>query len=303
MRMRAEARFTTPFTLVVYMAALMVLVVPARADKLVLKDGRVFYGTIHDERDSLIRYLDRFDRPRKVAAAEVDTIHYDSKAVQGRVKVAFRKGQPKDRSGFFRLRHSEELDLDVDYATDSVSEVDLFFRNHAHVRVLPGARFRVSEAPRAEDGAVEFELMAGRILVTANQAKAVVRISTTGGIGVGRGNFQMAIHAVEADSAVMVSCLNGLCGVQQSRENPGELVVDPGQATSLARKQGTFEPQAPDSLEVAALGRLAANVAQYRFSEIEYPKLGYLPKAITGLGFMVFFYGSAIGILNYVNNI
>jgi len=41
----------------------------------------------------------------------------------------------------------------------------------------------------------------------------------------------------------------------------------------------------------------------YLFSEVEYPKIGYLPKAITGLGFMVFFYGTAIGILDYVNHI
>ena len=50
------------------------------ADKLVLKDGKAVFGTITDERDSLIRYFDRFDRPRKLAAALVDTIHYDAKA-------------------------------------------------------------------------------------------------------------------------------------------------------------------------------------------------------------------------------
>jgi hypothetical protein len=44
-------------------------------------------------------------------------------------------------------------------------------------------------------------------------------------------------------------------------------------------------------------------MGHYRFSVIEYPKIGYLPKAITGLGFMVFFYGTAIGILDYVNHI
>lgn len=285
--------------------SLLVLLAPssARADKLILKDGKVIYGSIADERDSLIRYYDRYDRPRKLAASQVDTIHYDSKQVLGQVKVAFRKGQPKDRSGFFRLRHSEELDLDADYATDSASELDLFFLNHAHVRVLPGARFRILEAPKSPGDPMEMELEAGRVLVSANHSKALVRILTPGGIGVGRGDFQMAIRSLPADSTVLVSCLKGLCGVQDSRENPGELVVDPGQATGFARKQGTFEPQVPDPAEVAALGAQAANVGHYRFSEIEYPKIGYLPKAITGLGFMVFFYGTAIGILDYVNNI
>lgn len=286
-------------------ALLLALLLPsaASADKLVLKGGKVIYGSVTDERDSLIRYYDRYDRPRKLASSQVDTIHYDSKEILGKVKVAFRKGQPKDRSGFFRLKHSEELDLDAEYVTDSISELDLFFLNHAHVRVLPGARFRILEAPKSPGDGMEMELEAGRVLVSANHAKALVRIVTPGGIGVGRGDFQMAIRALPADSTVLVSCLRGLCGVQESRQNPGELVVDPGQATGFARKQGTFEPQVPDSSEVAALGAQAANVGHYRFSEIEYPRIGYLPKAITGLGFMVFFYGSAIGILNYVNSI
>lgn len=285
------------------LAWLLLAALPARADKLVLKDGTVAYGTITDERDSVIRYFDRYDRPRKLRASSLDTIHYDSRQVRGRVKVAFRKGQPKDHSGFFRLRHSEELDLDVEYATDTASELDLFFRNHAHVRVLSGARFRILEAPGSDGDPVEIELLAGRVLVSSNNPRALARVITPGGIGVGRGNFQLAIRSEPADSSVLASCLRGLCGMQESRESPGELVVDPGQATSLARRRGTFEPQPPDPAEVALLGAQAANVAQYRFSEVEYPKIGYLAKAITGLGFMVFFYGSAIGILDYVNNI
>jgi hypothetical protein len=276
---------------------------PVRADKLVLKDGRAVFGTITDERDSLIRYFDRYDRPRRLKASEVDTIHYDSRKVQGKVKVAFRKGQPKDRSGLFRLRHSEDLDLDAEYRTDSLSELDLFFRNGVHLRVLAGSHFRVLEAPRSKDGPVDVELYSGRVLASGSGAEALARISTPGGVGVGRGAFQSAVRAGAKDSSILVSCLRGLCGVQETLANPGELVVEPGQVTGLGRKEGVFEPRDPDPAEVEELRSLAAKVGHYRFSEIEYPKIGYLPKAITGLGFMVFFYGSAIGILNYVNNI
>lgn len=276
---------------------------PVRADKLVLKDGRAVFGTITDERDSLIRYFDRYDRPRRMKASEVDTIHYDSRKVHGRVKVAFRKGQPKDRSGLFRLRHSEELDLDAEYATDSTTELDLFFRNGVHLRVLSGSRFRVLEAPRSKGGPADIELFEGRVLASGLGAEALVRISTPGGVGVGRGEFQSAVRSGARDSSILVSCLKGLCGVQETLSNPGELVVEPGRVTGLGRREGVFEPRDPDPAEVEELERLSAKVGRYRFSEIEYPKIGYLPKAITGLGFMVFFYGSAIGILHYVNNI
>lgn len=275
----------------------------ARADRLVLKDGKVIYGRVTDERDSLIRYFDRYDRPRRLAASLVDTLNYDSRGVHGDVKVAFRKGQPKDRSGFFRLKHSEELDLEVEYHTDSASELDLFFLNGAHVRVLPGAHFRVDDAPGDEDDPMELTLFSGRVLVTSTGPKALVRAATPGGLGVGRGVFQLVLRAEPADSSLLVSCIKGLCGAQESAENPGELVVDPGQSMALGKRQGTFEPREPDAAEVAYLRALAANVGHYRFSPIEYPRIGYLPKAITGLGFMVFFYGTAIGVLNYVNNI
>lgn len=285
------------------LAALALLPDGAAADKLILKDGKAVYGTITDERDSLIRYFDRYDRPRRLEAARVDTIHYDADAVEGRVKVAFRKGQPGDHTGFFRLKHSEELDLDVEYRTDSASELDLFFRNNAHVRVLPECGFRVEKAPRSEEVPAEIALLSGRMLITSGDPKALVRIVTPGGVGVGRGVFQIAVQADSADSSLLVSCLKGLCGVQESRDNPGELVVEPGQATSVSRKSGVFEPREADPERVRMLGALAANVGHYRFSRIEYPKPGYLPRAIAGLGFMVFFYGSAIGILDYVNNI
>lgn len=278
-------------------------VVPARADKLTLKTGKIIFGSITDERDSLIRYFDRFERPRKIAAVEVDTIHYDSKPVRGLVKVAFRKGQTKDRTGFFRLRYSEELDLEVEYKTDSIGELDLFFRNNVHVRVLPHSRFRVAKAPKGPKDPLVIELTAGRIMATATQADAFVRVVTPYGIAVGRGAFQAGMAAAPADSSLQVFCLRGLTGVQETAESPGELVVDEGKAVNLFRKEGVFDRKEPDAGDQERFAVLSAHMGHYRFSGIEYPKIGYLPKALTGLGFMVFFYGTAVGILDYVNHI
>jgi hypothetical protein len=275
----------------------------AWADKLILKNGKTVFGSITDERDSLIRYFDRFERPRKIPAVQVDTIHYDSKEVRGPVKVAFRKGQPKDRSGFFRIRHSEELDLDVEYKTDSVAELDLFFRNNVHVRVLPNSQFRVTKAPRSAKDPLVLELTAGRIIATSSQEEALVRVVTPWGLAVGRGNFQAGAASSPTDSALLVMCLRGLTGVQETAESPGELVVDEGKSVSLVKKEGVFNRKDPDPGEEKRFRQLAANMGRYRFSGVEYPKIGYLPKAITGLGFMVFFYGTAIGILDYVNHI
>ncbi|HLP40278.1 MAG TPA: hypothetical protein VK465_02115 [Fibrobacteria bacterium] len=275
----------------------------ARADRLVLKDGKVIFGTVTDEKDSLVRYFDRYDRPRKLAASALDTLIYDAEAVQGLVKVAFRKGRPGDRSGLFRLRHSEELDLEAEYRTDSLSELDLFFRNDIHVRMLPGSYFKVLKAAKGKDDRVEVELFAGRALVTSAGDGALVRVFTPGGVGVGRGVFQFVIRSHAADSSLSLTCLRGLCGTQASRDNPGELVVEAGGSMAVARKDGIFQPGEPDSAEVKELAHLAAQVGHYRFSPIEYPRIGYLPRAITGFGFMLFFYGSAIGILDYVNNI
>jgi hypothetical protein len=277
--------------------------VPARADKLTLKTGKAIYGSITDERDSLIRYFDRFDRPRKIAAAEVDTIHYDSKAVRGLVKVAFRRGQTRDRTGFFRLRYSEELDLDVEYKTDSIGELDLFFRNNVHARVLPNSRFRVAKAPKSAKDPLVIELISGRMLATGSQEETLVRIVTPYGITVGRGAFQAGMAASASDSSLQVFCVRGLTGVQETAESPGELVVDAGKSVSLFRKEGVFNRREPDAGEEERFASLSSNMGHYRFSGIEYPKIGYLPKAITGLGFMVFFYGTAIGILDYVNHI
>jgi len=282
---------------------LLLATLSVQADKLVLKDGRIIFGTITDEKDSLIKYYDRYERPRKIAAAQVDTIHYDTKEMRGLVKVAFRKGQPKDRSGYFRIRQSEELDLDVEYATDSISELDLFFRNNVHVRVLPGSRFKVIKAPKSTKDPLQIALYVGRILATSSQDEALARFSTPWGIGVGRGKFQAGVVASVSDSSLLVMCMHGLTGVQESMDSPGEVVVEEGKSVSLVKKEGIFNRKDSDPEIERKLTALAANMEHYLFSEVEYPKIGYLPKAITGLGFMVFFYGTAIGILDYVNHI
>lgn len=285
------------------LAAVLCLASAARADRLVLKDGTVVFGTVVDEKDSLIRYYDRYERPRKIGAGLVDTLNYDSRDVRGLVKVAFRKGQTRDRSGYFRIRHSEELDLDVEYKTDSAAELDLFFRDDVHIRVLPNSHFKVARAPKDDDDPLVFELRAGRILATAGQSKALVRVVTAAGIGVGRGIFQAGVAAAPADSSMQVLCLRGLVGVQESEKSPGELVVEEGKSVGLARKEGVFDRRDPDPHVESRFRSLAANMGHYKFSPIGYPGIGYLPKAITGLGFMVFFYGTAIGILDYVNHI
>jgi hypothetical protein len=81
------------------------------------------------------------------------------------------------------------------------------------------------------------------------------------------------------------------------------LVVDEGKSVGVARRQGVFDRRAPDEKEELFFRDLAANMGHYRFAPVVYPGVGYLPKALTGLGFMVFFYGTAVGILDYVNHI
>jgi hypothetical protein len=102
---------------------------------------------------------------------------------------------------------------------------------------------------------------------------------------------------------MQIMCLRGLTGAQETPQSPGELVVEEGKSVGLIRREGVFDRRAPDGREEEFFRSLAANMGHYRFSRIEYPGIGYLPKAITGLGFMVFFYGTAIGILDYVNHI
>lgn len=94
-----------------------------------------------------------------------------------------------------------------------------------------------------------------------------------------------------------------MAGIQETHDSPGELVVEVAKPVGIYRREGVFNRMDPDPDEEARFLKLAANMGRYRFSEVEYPKIGYLPKAITGLGFMVFFYGTAIGILDYVNHI
>jgi hypothetical protein len=282
---------------------LLWLAAPARADRMVLKDGEVIFGRVTDEKDSIVRYYDRYDRPKRLQASSVDTLTYDSRDVHGLVKVAFRKGHTADRTGLFRIRHSEELDLEVEYKTDSAGELDLFFRNEVHVRVMPNSRFKIAKAPKDADDPLLFELKAGRILATSPQREALVRVLTPGGIAVGRGEFQAGVVSSPSDSSMQIMCLRGLTGAQETAQSPGELVVEEGKSVGLIRKEGVFDRRAPDGSEEAFFNALAANMGHYRFSPIAYPGIGYLPKAITGLGFMVFFYGTAIGILDYVNHI
>jgi hypothetical protein len=287
---------------IVFVATLC-LACPARADRLVLKDGQTIFGRVIDESDSVIRYFDRYDRPRKLASARIDTLEYDSRDVQGLVKVAFRKGQTRDRTGHFRIRHSEELDLEVEYKTDSSAELDLFFRNQVHVRVLPDSRFKVVKAPKGAADPLLFELKSGRILATSPSSEALVRIVTPWGIGVGRGAFQAGVVSASGDSSMQILCLHGLTGAQESMQSPGELVVEEGKSVRLARKESLFDRRTPDAGEDRFFRALAVNMGHYRFSPVRYPGIGYLPKALTGLGFMVFFYGTAIGVLDYVNHI
>jgi hypothetical protein len=300
---RAGARSPSIRELAAAACLVLCLAPPARADRMVLKGGEVIFGRVTDEKDSVVRYYDRFDRPKGVAASSVDTLTYDSREVHGLVKVAFRKGHTEDRTGLFRIRHSEELDLEVEYRTDSAGELDLFFRNEVHVRVMPGSRFKIAKAPKDADDPLLFELKSGRILATSPQREALVRVLTPGGIAVGRGEFQAGVVSSPSDSSMQIMCLRGLTGAQETAQSPGELVVEEGKSVGLIRKEGVFDRRAPDGGEEAFFRALSANMGHYRFSPIAYPGIGYLPKAITGLGFMVFFYGTAIGILDYVNHI
>jgi hypothetical protein len=238
-----------------------------------------------------------------LAAARVDSLIYDVDQVKGRVKVAFRKGQPKDRSGFVLLRHSEDLDLEVEYRTDSASELDLFFKNRAHVRILPGTSFRVAKAPKRLEDVLEIELRGGEALVAGHGPKTLIRVQTPGGIAVGRAASLFALQSRSQDSSLTVLCLKGLVGIQENAKSPGELAAEPLKALSYGREEGIFRPQNPDSVQVNAMRQRSQNLLRYRLESVEYPPIGYFPKALTGLGFMVFFYGTALGMLGYVNHI
>jgi hypothetical protein len=274
-----------------------------RADKMVLKDGEVRYGRIIDERDSLVRYIDRHDRPKKLHASKIDSIIYDLAEVQGRVKFAYRRGVPKDWTGYFSLRHTDYLDLDVIYATDSTTEMDLFFRNGVHVRVLSNSRFQIENAPKGDGDPVRVRMFWGGVLAEGHRSGALLKLESDFGVGALRGKARLAFQAGESDSAVVVACLNGLVGVQEKITDPGEFVVDSGATLSFARKDGVFKSDPLPEEQAKALAWQAHNMGHYLLAKVEYPPVGYLPRAITGLGFLVFFYGSTLGVLDYVNNL
>jgi len=279
------------------------LVFTAHADKLVMKSGEVRYGHIIDERDSLVRYFDRHDRPRKVVASQVDSIIYDSDELLGRVKIAYRKGLPKDWTGYLKVRHSDELDMDVIYATDSLTELDLFFRNGLHVRILNNTRFQVVDAPKGDQGEARLQLIWGGLVAEGQNERALFKVESGFGVGTLRGIGRMAFQSSPQDSSVQVICLQGLVGVQEKISDPGEFVVETGADMSFARKDGLFraDPLRPDIAR--ALNRQAENMGHYSLAAVEYPPVGYLPRALTGLGFLVFFYGSTLGVLDYVNHL
>ncbi len=285
------------------LAALFFASLPAQADKLVLKQGKVLFGRIIDERDSLIRYFDRHDRPRKIATHLVDSVIYDSKEVAGLVKVAYRKGLPKDWTGYLSLRHSDQLDLDVIYATDSLTELDLFFRNGMHVRVLQRTRFQIDMAPKGENAEARLRLFWGGLIVEGYHTGAIVKVTSDHGVGALRGVGRMAFQDLQKDSAVTVACLRGLVGVQEKVQDPGELVVEPGAIMSFTRREGLFRADSLPAEHGRDLTLAAENMGHYRLSQVEYPPVGYLPRALTGLGFLVFFYGSTLGVLDYVNHL
>jgi hypothetical protein len=274
-----------------------------RADKMVLKDGEVRYGRIIDERDSLVRYIDRHDRPKKLHAAKIDSIIYDLAEIQGRVKFAYRRGVPKDWTGYFSLRHTDYLDLDVIYETDTTTEMDLFFLNGVHVRILAQSRFQIQKTPKGDGDPVEIRMFWGGVLAEGHRSGALLKLESDFGVGALRGKARMAFQAGESDSAVVVACLNGLVGVQEKITDPGEFVVDSGAALSFARKEGVFKSEALPEVRAQALAWQANNMGHYLLARVEYPPIGYLPRAITGLGFLVFFYGSTLGVLDYVNNL
>ncbi len=282
---------------------ILLLASGANADALVMKNGETRFGHIIDERDSLVRYFDRHDRPRKVSASEVDSIIYDIKEVEGRVKATYRRGIPKDWTGYFSLRHTDLFDLDVIYVTDSVTELDLFFRNGVHARILSNSRFQIQRAPKDPDDKLLIRLDWGGVLAEGNTAGTVSKIESPFGVGALRGAGRMAFQVKAKDSSVIVACLHGLVGVQEKLSDPGEFVADSGATLAFARREGVFSSQPISEDEAKALAWQAENMGHYAVREVQYPPVGYLPRAITGLGFMLFFYGSTIGVLDYVNHL
>jgi hypothetical protein len=273
------------------------------ADKLILKTGESVFGRIVDERDSLVRYVDRHDRPRKMAASKIDSVIYDANELNGLVKVAYRKGLPKDWTGYLTLRHSDELDLDVIYQTDSTTELDLFFRNGVHARVLEQTRFRVEKAPKGAKAEAHIRLLWGGVVAEGYHEGALLKVIADHGVGTLRGVGRLGFQALASDSTITVACLRGLVGVQEKMTDFGEFVVEPGANMSFVRREGLFHADTLNSEVGKTLAWQAENMGHYVFEPVVYPPVGYLPRALTGLGFLVFFYGSTLGVLDYVNHL
>jgi hypothetical protein len=273
------------------------------ADRMVLKSGKNLYGHIIDERDSLIRFIDRHDRPKKQLLRDVDSVIYDREEMQGRVKATYRRGIPKDWTGYFKLRHTDILDLDVIYVNDSTTELDLFFKNDVHVRILSQSQFQILHAPNGPKDELRIQLNWGGIIAEGQDAKAVSKIVSPFGVGVLRGAGRMAFQAHPRDSSIVMASLHGLVGVQEKLTDPGEFIVDTGSTMSFMRQDGIFKPSPIPEAEAKALAWQAENMGHYAMRPVAYPPVGYLPRAITGLGFLLFFYGSTLGVLDYVNHL
>jgi hypothetical protein len=281
----------------------LVLFITPFADRIVLKSGKNLFGHIIDERDSLIRYVDRHDRPKKQPLRDVDSVIYDRKEMQGKVKATYRRGIPKDWTGYFSLRHTDILDLDVIYANDSTTELDLFFKNDVHVRILSNSQFQIVDAPNGPKDELRIQLNWGGLIVEGEEVRALSRVVSPFGVSVLRGAGRMAFQVRASDSAIVVASLHGLVGVQEKLSDPGEFVVDTGATISFMRKEGLFKASPIPESEAKALEWQAKNMGHYVMKSVEYPPVGYLPRAITGLGFMLFFYGSTLGVLDYVNHL
>jgi hypothetical protein len=113
----------------------------------------------------------------------------------------------------------------------------------------------------------------------------------------------MGIWTNPKDSLTQILNLEGIVGLREKADSPGELAATLGEPLAFRRAEGHFEPGLVDSLQGARLIASASELNRYRLEEVPPPPIGYWPKAVTGLGFLVFFYGSALGILDYANSL
>jgi len=279
----------------------LVWILEGWSDRMVFKNRPPLFGKIIKETPEEILYLDAFDRPRKEKQITIDSIWYDQEQVEGNVKTVFRAGQPTDKSGYIPLGYAERMDLELEYMTDSVTEIDFFFKSNVHIRMTPQSHFKIIKAPDKIGETIKIALFKGALLFQAHHRDAKVNIKTKGGIVVGRGRTQSAV--ITQDSTVTAICLQGLVGIQENEIAFGELVVDSSQALTLSKKDGLFMPLEVEKKVIESWNQKIKNMGHYQLRSIEYPPTGWLAKAFTGFGFMVFFYGTTVGVLNYVNNI